>query len=105
MAHAKDPVLMVCIACTSIKLSGFDEHDVAKNMAVSTCTLSDRLALLANSCTALDVVCKLLTLTYKKKTKTSAKMATPSLSYDPATDLEMYDGTLAANRAANSPAP
>lgn len=31
-------------------------------------------------------------------------MATPSLSYDPATLLLMYDGTIAINRAANNPA-
>ena len=45
------------------------------------------------------------TLTYKKKTKTRAKMATPSLSKDPATERDMYEGTIAINAAAVSPAP
>lgn len=32
-------------------------------------------------------------------------MATPSLSKDPATEREMYDGTMAMNAAAVKPAP
>ena len=35
----------------------------------------------------------------------SAKMATPSLSYDPATLRLMYDGTIATNAALIRPAP
>lgn len=45
------------------------------------------------------------TFTYRKKTNTSAKIATPSLSKDPATEREMYDGTMAMNAAAVRPAP
>ena len=45
------------------------------------------------------------TFTYKKKTNTRAKMATPSLSKDPATERDMYEGTIAINAAAVSPAP
>lgn len=33
------------------------------------------------------------------------KIAIPSLSYDPATDREMYPGTIAIIAAATSPAP
>ena len=33
------------------------------------------------------------------------KIAMPSLSYDPATDREMYPGTMAINEAATNPAP
>lgn len=33
------------------------------------------------------------------------KIAIPSLSYEPATDREMYPGTIAIIEAANSPAP
>jgi hypothetical protein len=32
-------------------------------------------------------------------------MATPSRSYEPATEREMYDGTMPVNAAASSPAP
>lgn len=32
-------------------------------------------------------------------------MAIPSLSYDPATDLEIYPGTIEMNAAATRPAP
>lgn len=31
-------------------------------------------------------------------------MLTPSLSYDPATDLEIYEGTIEMNKAENKPA-
>ena len=34
-----------------------------------------------------------------------AKMAIPSLSYDPATEREIYPGTMAIKPAAKSPAP
>ena len=39
---------------------------------------------------------------YKEKIK--AKIATASLSQDPADDLEIYDGTIAMNNAENIPA-
>jgi hypothetical protein len=32
-------------------------------------------------------------------------MATPSLSYDPATDRDAYEGAMPMNAAASSPAP
>ena len=35
----------------------------------------------------------------------SAKIAMPSLSYDPATERDIYPGTIAMKPAANKPAP
>lgn len=40
----------------------------------------------------------------KQKLNTKAKIATASLSYDPATDLEMQEGTREMNKAEKSPA-
>lgn len=37
--------------------------------------------------------------------KINANIATPSLSYEPATLLEIYEGTIDMNKAANSPDP
>ena len=42
---------------------------------------------------------------YLKQIWCMKKIAMPSLSYDPATDREMYPGTMAMNEAATNPAP